>query len=88
MPDGSYRYASWKDKSISDVPDLVIENGIYTSKYLDEKKYKEEKKWRFSNNGYFYELCCLYENGRLSNEYAAKKVVVKHNNRLLLTLTE
>ena len=88
MPDGSYRYASWRNKPVLEEPDLVVENGKCLSRYLNDKKNKEEKKWIFCNDGYFYEVCCIYENSRLSYKPGAKKVVVKKGSRILMTLTE
>lgn len=46
MPDGSYRYASWRSsQSTKDTPRLVLNNGFY-----DE----QNDKYVFSNKGYYY----------------------------------
>lgn len=46
MPDGSYRYASWRSsQSTEDSPRLVLDNGYY-----DE----QHDKYYFSNKGYYY----------------------------------
>ena len=36
MPDGTYRYASWKNKEMSESPDLIINNGEYKSTKVDK----------------------------------------------------
>ncbi len=50
MPDKTYRYAAWKaDAEMSDVPELVINNGRIT--YNDDDIY-----YIFSNEGYEYKV--------------------------------
>lgn len=72
MPDGSFRYASWRSsQSTKDTPRLVLNNGFY-----DE----QNDKYIFSNNGYYYLVCADRTGG---NHY----VEVLKGNKLVLRNT-
>ena len=86
MPDGSYRYASWKNKKDTDVPNIVVNGGTYTSTVLDETDSNaKEEKYTFQNHDYTYEVSWIVE---YFTYIHSLKVVVKHGDEVLLTVTE
>ena len=86
MPDGSYRYASWKNKKDTDVPNVVVNGGTYTSTVLDNTSSNaKEEKYTFQNYSYTYEVSWIVEYFTYIHSF---KVVVKRGNEVLLTITE
>ena len=59
MTDGSFRYASWKNKDISANHDVVISNGKCISAQIDKSICAEEVKFIFKN--YSFEYIVTYE---------------------------
>lgn len=95
MPDGTYRYSSWKNKNMSQEPNIVIGGGIshvasdgewleYEQVYTDESQYS----YIFRNGEYTYivsyELYNVFSNG--TYECSSPKLVVKHKDKVLMTL--
>ena len=86
MPDGSYRYASWKNKKDTDVPNIVVNGGTYTSTVLDDTDSNaKEEKYVFKNYSYTYEISWIAEYYTYIHSF---KVVVKRDNEVLLTITD
>ncbi|MBQ5645241.1 MAG: hypothetical protein IIV04_06030 [Bacteroidaceae bacterium] len=86
MPDDSYRYASWKNKKDTDVPNIVLNGGTYTSTVLDESDSNaKEEKYTFQNHDYTYEVSWIVE---YFTYIHSLKVVVKHGDEVLLTITD
>lgn len=86
MPDGSYRYASWKNKKDTDVPNIVVNGGTYTSTVLDDTDSNaKEEKYTFRNHSYTYEVSWIAEYYTYIHSF---KVVVKRDNEVLLTITD
>lgn len=88
MPDGEYRYSSWKNKNISEEPDLVLYNGIRLSPTEGNKGFlslKEE--FIFINGNYKYILS--YEMVAYNSFYecASPVLIVKQHNKELMKLT-
>ena len=88
LSDGSYRYASWKNKSISEKPDIVINNG-YRSTPVEGGKgvHSITEEFTFQNNEYFYIFSyeMIVYNGRYSCE--SPSLTVKQKDKVLMTLT-
>ena len=88
LPNGSYRYTSWKNKSISEKPDIVINNG-YRSEPTEGNNgvHSIIEKFVFQNNEYFYILS--YEMVVYNGHYSCKSLnlTVKRNDTILMTLT-
>lgn len=95
MPNGAIRYASWKNKSVKEKPDLIILNGYCASSEVEENKANEilgtliskKEKYIFQNKDYFYEVSWIYEGGYEFTRLHSAKVIVKHNDKVLMTLT-
>ena len=86
MPDGNYRYASWKNKKETDEPNIVVNGGTYTSTVLDETiSNAKEEKYVFKNYSYTYEISWIVEYYTYLHSF---KVVVKRGDEVLLTVTE
>lgn len=86
MPDGSYRYASWKNKKDTDVPNIVVNGGTYTSTVLgDTDSNITEEKYVFKNYSYTYEISWIVEYYTYIHSF---KVVVKRGDQVLLTVEE
>ena len=86
MPDGSYRYASWKNKKETDEPNIVVNGDTYTSTVLDETiSNAKEEKYVFKNYSYTYEISWIVEYYTYIHSF---KVVVKRGDEVLLTVTE
>lgn len=86
MPDGSYRYASWKNKKDTDVPNIVVNGGTYTSTVLgDTDSNIREEKYVFKNYSYTYEISWIVEYYTYIHSF---KVVVKRGDQVLLTVEE
>ena len=86
MPDGSYRYASWKNKKETDEPNIVVNGDTYTSTVLDETiSNAKEEKYVFKNYSYTYEISWIVEYYTYLHSF---KVVVKRGDEVLLTVTE
>lgn len=88
LPNGSYRYTSWKNKSISEKPDIVINNG-YRNEPTEGNNgvHSIIEKFVFQNNEYFYILS--YEMVVYNGHYSCKSLnlTVKRNDTILMTLT-
>ena len=86
MPNGSYRYASWKNKKDTDVPNIVVNGGTYTSTVLgDTDSNITEEKYVFKNYSYTYEISWIVEYYTYIHSF---KVVVKRGDQVLLTVEE
>ena len=86
MPDGSYRYASWKNKKDTDEPNIVVNGGTYTSTLLDDTDSNaKEEKYVFKNYSYTYEISWIVEYYTYIHSF---KVVVKRGDQVLLTVEE
>ena len=59
MPNGSFRYSSWKNNEISATPNIVISNGKRSSTQIKKGWHAEEIKFIFKN--YSYEYIVTYE---------------------------
>lgn len=81
MPDGSLRYASWKNKEESMKPDLLLSNGQCVSSGFDNQKYI------FRNGEYFYEISWTEERYMGFSLPFSWKLIIKHNSKVLMTLT-
>ena len=84
MPDSTYRYASWKNKAMSEVPDITINNGEY-------RFTKVEKGWggkvvEFTFNNKEYEYIVSYEIVEYNrfNSLTPISLVVKKNDKVLM----
>ena len=94
MPNGAVRYASWKNKSVKEKPDLIISNGYCASSELEENivnrtwgtLISKKEKYIFQNKDYFYEVSWIYEGGYEFTRIHSWKVIVKHNETILMTL--
>ena len=79
MPNGAYRYASWKrPKTTSDAPDMILNRGtenIIQNTYDYDCTYK----YVFRNNEYSYILSCNF-----AELYAV--LVVKKNSQVLMRI--
>lgn len=88
MPNGSYRYSSWKNRDISEQPDLVIDNGIRKSPIDGDKGMKSFKEeYLFHNSGYSYILnyeMVIY-NG--SYEILSPQLIVKRGEKVLMKVS-
>lgn len=96
MSNGAIRYASWKNKQEIEEPDLIISNGYCASSELRENKdvgtwgvqVSKDEKYIFQNNEYFYEVSWKYEGGFEFTRLHSWKLIVKRNDKVLMTLTQ
>lgn len=89
MPNGAYRYSSWKNKSILAPPDLVINNGYRTMPTVGNKGFHSLKEqYVFQNDEYFYIVSyeMVIYNG--SYECYSPTLVVKRNDKVLMNLSK
>ena len=87
MPNGSYRYSSWKNTDISTTPVMVINNGYRQSPIEGDKGFKSFKEeFIFHNGQYFYivayEMVIL--NGRYEKQ--SSSLTVKKNEKVLMQI--
>ena len=77
MPNGAYRYASWKrPKTTSDAPDMILNRGTQN---IIQNTYDCTYKYVFRNNEYSYILSCNFA------ELSAV-LVVKKNSQVLMRI--
>ena len=86
MPDGTFRYASWKSKDMSEAPDLIIPNGEYGETEIDKGWQGKIVSFTFKNNGYDYIVS--YEHVEYNRYYDLTPIslVVKHNNKVIMNI--
>lgn len=85
MPNGAFRYVSWKNpKTPKDTPDLIINSGYEDITSNNNDSYKKAFKYVFQNNEYFYIVSWISDYGNLSYP----KLVVKRNDKILMELSE
>ena len=87
MPNGAYRYSSWKNKDISQEPNIVINSGYRTTPVEgDEGFISFKNEYVFQNNEYFYIVSyeMVVYNGMY--ECSSPQVIVKKNDKVLLTI--
>lgn len=87
MPDGKARYSSWKEKSCKETPDIVLKNGSHTSEPKDGDPKQSKEIYSFRNGEYIYEISWTLD--YMFNPINPKdwKVVVKRNDKVLMTLS-
>lgn len=84
MPNGAFRYVSWKNpKSPRDIPDLIIKNGYEDRSSDSEDSYKKKFKYVFQNNDHFYIVSWNSDYGNLSGA----ELIVKKNDKVLMRLS-
>lgn len=96
MHNGAIRYASWKNKSENQAPDLVISNGYCISSEVKDvnnasiwgPQVRKEEKYIFQNNEYFYEVSWIFEGGYEFTSLHSWKLVVKRNDKVLMTIEQ
>ena len=86
MPDGTYRYASWKNKEMSKSPDLIINNGEYRSISVDKGWGGKLMEFVFNNNGYEYIVSYEIVEYNRFNDLTPISLVVRQNGKVLLDL--
>lgn len=85
MPNGSFRYASWKNpKTPKETPDLIVNNGFEDVTSDLEDIYEKKIKYVFQNNEYFYVVSWISNYGNLSNP----ELIVKKHDKILMRLSE
>jgi len=86
MPDGSFRYASWKNKDISATPDVVINKGKRISSQIDKGWHAEEIKYIFKN--YSFEYVVTYEHIQYNRFDAINptRLIVRQNGKTLMDI--
>lgn len=87
MPNGSYRYSSWKNADISATPVMVVNNGYRQSPIEGDKGFKSFKEeFIFHNGQYFYIVA--YEMVILNGRYdmQSSSLTVKKNEKVLMQL--
>lgn len=90
MPDGSYRYASWKDKKTTEAPDLVMSEGIHdtATEYDENEGYITLAQYIFSNDAYSYKVSWVDDYSFTNNNPKNWKVTVTKNDEPVLTISE
>jgi hypothetical protein len=90
MPDGSYRYASWKDKKTTEAPDLVMSEGIHdtATEYDENEGYITLAQYIFSNDAYSYKVSWVDDYSFTNNNPKNWKITVTKNDELVLTISE
>ena len=61
MPNGTFRYASWKNKKCSEEPDLITGNGSYTESKIEKGYNSKQEKYIFKNGEYSYEISWILD---------------------------
>ena len=86
MPDGSFRYVSWKNKDVSAIPNVVINNGKRISTQIDKGWHAEEIKFIFKN--YSFEYIVTYEHTQYNrfDEISPTRLIVRQNGKILLNI--
>lgn len=86
MPDGTYRYASWKNKEMSESPDLTIKNGEYRCTKVDKGWGGKLVEYIFNNNGYEYIVSYEIVEYNRFNDLTPISLVVKQNGKVLMNV--
>ena len=86
MPDGTYRYASWKNKAISESPDLTISNGEYRTTKVDKGWGGVLVEFVFNSSGYEYIVSYEFVEYNRFNELTPNSLVVKKNGKVLMNI--
>lgn len=86
MPDGTYRYASWKNKEMSESPDLTIKNGEYRFTKVDKGWGGKLVEYIFNNNGYEYIVSYEIVEYNRFNDLTPISLVVKQNGKVLMNV--
>lgn len=87
LQDGSYRYASWKNKELSEKPNIVIGNGRYTSTKVNKGVKGEIVEFLFYNYGFEYII--TYENVSYGSydKTTPISLVVKNKGKTIMIVT-
>ena len=86
MPDGTFRYASWKNKDMSATPDLIINNGEYRFTEIDKGWQGKLVDFVFNNNGYEYVVSYEIVEYNRFNDLTPISLVVKQNGKVLMNV--
>ena len=86
MPDGKFRYASWKNKDMSATPDLIINNGEYKFTEIDKGWKGKLVDFVFNNNGYEYIVSYEIVEYNRFNDLTPIGLVVKQNGKVLMNV--
>lgn len=86
MPDGTYRYASWKNKAMSESPDLTINNGEHRFTKVDKGWGGKLVEFIFNNNGYEYIVSYEIVEYNRFNDLTPISLVVKKNGKVLMNV--
>lgn len=84
MPNGAFRYSSWKSPNeTKENPDLKLNNGYEDITIDPEDPYRKKFKYVFHNNEYFYIISWKSDYGNLSEP----ELVVKKHDKVLMRLS-
>lgn len=86
MPNGTYRYVSWKNKAMSESPDLTINNGEYRFTKVDKGWGGKLVEFIFNNNGYEYIVSYEIVEYNRFNDLTPISLVVKQNGKVLMNV--
>lgn len=83
MKNGSYRYASWKNKATSNEPNIVL----YTGTESAIKQLGSDRHLIFYNNEYSYEVTWADYNPNYDEESYRWELIVKQDEKVILSLS-
>ena len=86
MPDGTYRYASWKNREMSEVPDITINNGEYRFTKVEKGWGGKLVEFTFTNKEYEYIVSYEIVEYNRFNDLTPISLVVKKNGKVLMNV--
>ena len=88
MPDGTFRYASWKNKECSEEPDLITGNGSYTESKIEKGYNSKQEKYIFKNGEYSYDISWILDYAFSLLNPTDWLVEVKRGDKVLMRIRE
>lgn len=88
MPDGTFRYASWKNKKCSEEPDLITSNGTYNESKIEKDYNSKQEKYIFKNGEYSYKISWILDHAFSLLNPTEWLVEVKRGGKVLMRISE
>jgi hypothetical protein len=86
MDNNSFRYLSWKNKEMSETPDLIINSGTVVTKELNEAYGGEEVSFTFKNHEYEYVVTYKQIQYTRLNVITPISLIIKRDNTILMSI--
>lgn len=82
----SFRYISWKNKEMSETPDLIINSGTVIAKEINKAYGGQEVSFTFKNNEYEYVVTYEQIQYNRRNDITPISLIIKRDNTILMSI--